>query len=205
MTTATKNITKRPRVAKEHAIEKRPTGIAGFDSITGGGLPVGRTTLVLGAPGAGKTVFALECLVNGARYNREPGIFVAFEESTKQIIANAATFGWDLPALERDKLFFLDARLSSTVVQAGDFDLTGTLAALEAKAADMGAKRIVFDGIDILISILDDPAKERRELYRLQEWLQRTGLTAIITAKAFEGDRLSTEGTRSCNSWSTRW
>jgi circadian clock protein KaiC len=177
----------------ETAIEKCPTGIAGFDEITGGGLPKSRTSLILGAPGAGKTVFALECLVNGANNHREPAIFVAFEENSRQIMSNAATFGWDLPALERDKLFFLDARLSPTVVQAGDFDLTAMLAGLEAKAKEMNAKRIVFDGIDILISLLDDPAKERQELYRLQDWLHRTGLTAIITAKSYEGDRVSSE------------
>jgi circadian clock protein KaiC len=174
-------------------ITKKRTGIAGFDEITGGGLPAGRTTLVLGAPGAGKTVFALECLVNAARRDREPGIFVAFEENTRQIVSNAGTFGWDLAQLERERLFFLDARLSSTVVQGGDFDIEGMLAGLSAKATAMGAKRIVFDGIDVLLSILDDPSKERRELYRLQDWLHETGLTAIITAKAFEGDRLSTE------------
>jgi circadian clock protein KaiC len=177
----------------ENALVKSPTGIAGFDEITGGGLPSDRTALILGAPGAGKTVFALECLVNGARNLREPGIFVAFEESSRQIMANAGTFGWDLPALEKEKLFFLDARLSPTVIKSGDFDLTAMLAGLEAKAKEMGAKRIVFDGIDILISLLDDPSKERQELYRLQEWLQRNNLTAIITAKAFEGDRLSSE------------
>ena len=175
------------------AIEKCATGVAGFDEITGGGLPAGRTSLILGAPGAGKTVFALECLVNGAKNHREPGIFVAFEESSQQIMANAATFGWDLPALERDKLFFLDARLSPTTVRSGDFDLMAMLSGLEAKAKEMKAKRIVFDGIDILISLLDDPAKERQELYRLQDWLHRNDLTAIITAKAFEGDRLSSE------------
>src|SRR3954463_14588986 len=106
--------------SQEGAIAKSPTGIDGFDEITGGGLPTDRTSLILGSPGAGKTVFALECLVNGAKNHREPGIFVAFEESSGQIMANAATFGWDLPALERDELFFLDARLTPTVVQAGD-------------------------------------------------------------------------------------
>ena len=186
-------ISRQKETAREQGIAKRQTGIVGFDEITGGGLPAGRTTLVLGAPGAGKTVFALECLVNGARALREPGIFVAFEESSKQIVENAATFGWDLPTLEKEKLFFLDARLSPTVVQAGDFDLSGMLAALEAKAKEMNARRIVFDGIDILVSLLDDRATERREIYRLQEWLHRTGLTAIITAKAFDGDRISTE------------
>ncbi len=177
----------------EAPIAKTKTGIVGFDEITGGGLPAGRTTLILGAPGAGKTVFALQSLVNGARTEREPGIFVAFEENTRQIIGNAGTFGWDLPQLERDELFFLDARLSSTVIQGGDFDIEGMLAALAAKAKKMNAKRIVFDGIDVLLSVLNDPVKERREIYRLQDWLHESGLTAVITAKAFDGDRLSSE------------
>lgn len=180
-------------ISSDGPIPKSRTGIAGFDEITAGGLPTGRTTLVLGAPGAGKTVFALECLVNGARNDREPGIFVAFEENTRQIIANAATFGWDLPALERERLFFLDARLSSAVIQGGDFDIQAMLAGLSAKAKAMNAKRIVFDGIDVLLTILNDGTKERREIYRLQDWLHETGLTAIVTGKAFEGDRLSTE------------
>ena len=191
--TATKRAPEKSERKAEAAVRKSPTGIAGFDEITGGGLPVGRTSLVLGAPGAGKTVFALECLVNGARNHREPGIFVAFEEASEEIMANASTFGWDLPALERDKLFFLDARLSPLVVKSGEFDLAGMLAGIEAKAKEMGAKRIVFDGIDILISLLDNPARERLELYRIQDWLRRTGLTAIITAKSFDGDRVSTE------------
>lgn len=177
----------------DEPIQKKRTGIAGFDEITGGGLPGRRTTLVLGAPGAGKTVFALQCLVNGARLDREPGIFVAFEENTRQIVANAATFGWDLPALERERLFFLDARLSSAAVQSGDFDIEGMLAGLAAKAKAIQAKRIVFDGIDVLLTILNDGTKERREIYRLQDWLHDAGLTAIITAKSFEGDRVSSE------------
>ena len=177
----------------EGAIRKAPTGIEGFDDITGGGLPAGRTTLIIGGPGAGKTVFALQSLVSAAHEQREPGIFVAFEENSRQIIANAATFGWDLPALERERLFFLDARLSPATVQSGDFDISGILAALGAKAKEMNAKRIVFDGIDVLLTLLDDSTKERREIYRLQEWLQGTGLTSIITAKASEGDRVSSE------------
>src|SRR5471032_2746949 len=94
------------------AITSAPTGIQGFDEITHGGLPRGRTTLVMGGPGCGKTVFALQSLATSAHRTKEAGIFVAFEENTRQIIANAATFGWNLPALERKKVFFLDARLS---------------------------------------------------------------------------------------------
>ncbi|MGK2941939.1 MAG: ATPase domain-containing protein, partial [Immundisolibacter sp.] len=57
---------------------KAPTGVTGFDDITGGGLPRGRTTLLVGGPGSGKTVLALQFLVHGAQACKEPGIFVAF-------------------------------------------------------------------------------------------------------------------------------
>jgi circadian clock protein KaiC len=137
----------------------------------------------MGGPGCGKTVFALQTLVNGALRDKEASLFVAFEENTHQIIANAATFGWDLPALVRKKLFFLDAHLSPDVVKAGEFDLAGMLAVLQAKAAQLHAKRIVFDGIDVLLTLLNDPVAERRELYRIRDWLIETGLTGIITQK----------------------
>lgn len=174
-------------------LRKAPTGIPGVDAITRGGLPEARTTLILGGPGAGKTVLALETLVNAARLQHEPGIFVAFEESSRQIIANAATFGWDLPSLEREKLFFLDARVSPVIVQSGDFDITLMLAGLETKAREMGAKRIVLDGLDVLLTLLDDPVRERQEVYRLHDWLQRSGLTAVITGKATDADRHGAE------------
>jgi circadian clock protein KaiC len=171
-------------------LTKVPTGIQGFDEISSGGLPRGRTTLVMGGPGCGKTVFALQTLVNGARDAGEAGLFVAFEEHTRQLIANAATFGWDLPALQnKKKLFFLDAQLSPDVVTAGDFDLEGMLSLLEVKAKELGATRVVFDGIDVLLALLDNPALERREIYRIRDWLQRTRLTGIVTQKmSAEGD-----------------
>lgn len=165
------------------SVTKVLTGIRGFDEISNGGLPRGKTTLVMGGPGCGKTVFALQLLVNGVVKGDEAGMFVAFEESTSQIVANAATFGWDLPTLTKKKLFFLDARLAPEVVKAGEFDLMGMLSLLESKAKEIGAKRVVFDGIDVLLALLDDPVVERREIYRLRDWLAKTGLTAIITQK----------------------
>src|ERR671928_2033350 len=128
------------RADSDAPIRKAPSGIEGLDEITGGGLPTGRTTLVVGGPGAGKTVLALQSLVHGASVLGEPGIFVAFEENSRQIIANAATFGWDLPELEKGRLFFLDARLAPSTVQAGDFDISGIFVALAAKAQGVGAR-----------------------------------------------------------------
>ena len=173
--------------ATPRLLPKVATGVRGFDEISRGGLPRNRTSLVMGGPGTGKTLFALQTLGNAARKGKEPGMFVAFEEDTREIFANGATFGWDLPALAKSALFFLDARLSPTVVQSGDFELSGMLAILEAKKRELGAAWIVFDGIDVLLALLQNPGAERREIYRLRDWLARTDLTAIITAKV-DGD-----------------
>ena len=165
------------------ALKKAPSGITGFDEITGGGLPRGRTTLVLGGPGSGKTVFALQYLVNGARIYGEPGIFVAFEETSKRIMANAESFDWRLGQLQRKKLIFVDAQPKFDLVQSGDFDLCGMLAGLGLQATQIKARRIVFDALDIVLSLLPDPAARRREIYRLHKWLADRGLTCIFTLK----------------------
>src|SRR5258706_5523594 len=170
---------------------KAPTGVPGFDEITGGGLPRGRTTLLVGGPGSGKTIFALQFLVHGARHRREPGIFVAFEETSKRIVGNAESFGWNLAGLRGKKLFFMDAQPTPDLVQSGNFDLGGMLAMLEAQTMKSGARRIVFDALDIVLALLPDAAAKRREVYRLHEWLLARGLTGVITAKAGGDDASS--------------
>ena len=183
----------RPTVAQaaNRARAKAPTGIAGFDEITRGGLPRGRAALLIGGPGSGKTIFATQFLVHGARNCNEPGIFVAFEESPKRIVANFEGFGWNLAELLRKKLFFLDAQPSTDLIQSGTFDLSGLLAVLGAKAKEMKAQRIVFDAMDIVLALLPDDTARTRELYRLHEWLLNAELTALITAKAAGGDSMA--------------
>lgn len=166
---------------------KAPTGITGLDEITGGGLPRGRTTLLVGGSGSGKTILALQFLVHGARRLGEPGIFVAFEEAPTRIVSNAETFGWKLDELQPDKLYFMDAQPPADLIQSGTFDLSGMLAALGAKAVAMKAGRIVFDALDIVLSLLPDAAAQRREIYRLHAWLLAHDLTGIVTLKA-DGD-----------------
>ena len=172
-----------PKGTSASGLAKAATGIQGLDEITEGGLPRGRATLVEGGPGSGKTLLALQSLVHGARELNEPGIFVAFEESAERIVANATKFGWDLPVLQKKKLFFLDAQPKPELAQSGSFDLCGMLAALEAKAREIKARRIVLDAVDVMLALLNDPVAERREIYRIHEWLLAHGLTAIITSK----------------------
>lgn len=175
-----------PISTKSQAAQPPPklaTGIEGFDQLSRGGLPRLRTSLLIGGPGAGKTVFALQCLVNAARRQRSAGIFVAFEESPRQIVANAAGFDWRLAGLADRQISFFDAHLSPTLVKAGEFDLAGMLAMLAAKKEALGAQWIVFDGIDVVLALLQDPVAEMREIYRIRDWLVDNALTAIVTAK----------------------
>lgn len=169
---------------------KAPTGITGLDEMTGGGLPRGRTTLLVGGSGSGKTILALQFLVHGTQRCDEPGIFVAFEETPTRIIANAKTFGWNLAGLQESSLYFMDAQPPHDLVQSGSFDLSGMLMALGAKADEMKATRIVFDALDIVLALLPDAAARRREIYRLHAWLLDREMTGIITLKAdgFQSD-----------------
>src|SRR6266478_2884519 len=173
---------RRNQKEREPRLSKAQTGIDGVDEITGGGLPRGRTTLLAGPAGSGKTVLALQTLVNGARRFDEPGIFVTFEEGFQQVVANAASFGWEIPSLVQKRgrrsprLAFVDGRLSPGAVQAGTFDLSGLLAAVEFRA-----KRIVFDGIDVLLVMLNDPRVERGEMCRIHDLLERAGVAGVVT------------------------
>ena len=164
---------------------KSRTGIVGFDEITGGGLPLGRTTLVIGGPGSGKTLFALQFLAHGAQQCQEGGIFVAFEEDSKRILANASSFDWHLEeSLAGGSLFFVDAQPAPDLVPSGDFDLGGLLAVLHAKVAQMGARRIVFDALDIPLALLPNDAARRREIYKLHAWLLDHALTGVVSLKS---------------------
>ena len=89
-------------------LPKSPTGIEGLDEITGGGLPKGRPTLVCGGAGCGKTLLAMEFLVHGATEYNEPGVFVSFEETEKELAANVASLGIDLGSLVQRKKIWLE-------------------------------------------------------------------------------------------------
>src|SRR4051794_7063728 len=89
-------------------LPKARTGIEGLDEITGGGLPRGRPTLVCGSAGCGKTLLAMEFLVRGCTQFDEPGVFMAFEETSEELTENVRSLGFDLHALEEQGKLSLD-------------------------------------------------------------------------------------------------
>jgi circadian clock protein KaiC len=170
-------------------LAKTPTGIEGFDEITGGGLPTGRPSLVCGGAGCGKTLFALSFLVHGATRFDEPGVFMTFEESTDELAQNVASLGFDLPELIKQKKIALDhVRIErSEIEETGDYDLEGLFIRLGYAIDSIGARRVVLDTIESLFSGLSSESILRAELRRLFRWLKDKGVTAIITGERGEG------------------
>ena len=170
-------------------LKKTPSGISGFDEITGGGLPQGRPALVCGGAGCGKTLFATEFLVRGAQEYNEPGVFVAFEETAEELASNVASLGFDLHALVRQKKLFIDhVHLERSEIQdTGDYDLEGLFIRLNHAIDSVGAKRVVLDTLEALFSGLPNEMILRSELRRLFRWLKDKGVTAVITAERGNG------------------
>jgi circadian clock protein KaiC len=170
------------------AIAKCRTGIRGLDEITGGGLPRGRPTLIGGAAGCGKTLLAMEFIVRGAREFDEPGVFMAFEESEDELIANVESLGFALDTLVAENRVVLDGvRIErSEIEETGDYDLEGLFVRLGSAIAEVGARRVALDGIDALFAALPSEAIVRAELRRLFRWLKKQGVTAVITGEQGE-------------------
>ena len=112
-------------------------------------------------------------------------MFVTFEELVDRVRANVAGLDWAFNSVPENQLALIDARLPVDTVQAGAFDVSGLLAALTARKAVMGACNVVFDGIDLLISSLNDEYLEHRELARIDDWIRAEGMTAILTVKSY--------------------
>lgn len=170
-------------------LAKAPTGIKGFDEISGGGLPTGRPTLVCGSAGCGKTLFAMEFLVSGATKFDEPGVFIAFEETSEELVANVKSLGFDVARLIADKQILIDhVRVErSEIEENGEYDLEGLFIRLGFAIDSVGAKRIVLDTIETLFSGLSNHGIIRAELRRLFRWLKDRGVTAIITGERGDG------------------
>jgi len=184
-----------PDVAGRENLPKAPTGIAGLDEVTLGGLPAGRPTLICGAAGCGKTLLAMTFLVNGATRFDEPGVFMTFEERAADLAANVASLGYDLDRLVAEGKLAIDhVRVErSEIEEAGEYDLEGLFVRLGFAIDSIGAKRVVLDTIETLFSGFTDPAILRAELRRLFGWLKERGLTAIITGERGDG-RLTRHG-----------
>jgi circadian clock protein KaiC len=173
----------------QNTLAKAPTGIRGLDEITGGGLPKGRPTLICGGAGCGKTLLSMEFLVRGATEYDEPGVFVAFEETSEELTQNVASLGFDLKDLVARKKLLLDYVFvdRSEFQEMGEYDLEGLFIRLGYAIDSIKAKRVVLDTIEVLFGALPNQSVVRTELRRLFRWLKERGVTVIMTGERGEG------------------
>jgi len=170
-------------------LAKAATGIKGMDEILEGGIPRGRTTLVCGSAGCGKTLLAAEFLVKGATMFDEPGVFMAFEETEQDLSENVSSLGFDLTSLIEDNKVLVDyVHIDrENIHETGEYDLEGLFIRLEHAIDSIGAKRVVLDTVESLFSGLPNTLILRTELRRLFHWLKDRGVTAIITGERGDG------------------
>jgi circadian clock protein KaiC len=185
----------RPTASRRALLAKAPTGIRGLDEITEGGFPRGRSTLICGGAGSGKTMLAGEFLVRGALDYGEPGVLMAFEESSTDLEQNLASLGFPLADLVAAKKMVVDCVHfeSSEMVETSGYSLEGLFVRLDMAIQAVGARRVALDSLEVLFAHLRDGAALRSELRRLFVWLQRKGVTSVITAERGDG-KLTRQG-----------
>lgn len=173
------------RLQEQNFLSKVVTGISGFDTFSEGGLPKGRTSLVAGTAGSGKTIFATQFLAEGIERG-ENGVFVTFEEPPKMLRKNVRGFGWNIPQWETEqKWIFVDAspQDASLPVVSGEYDLDPLLSRIRYAINKVNAKRVAMDSLGAIFSYVPDVAQVRAALFKLAQVLRDMEITAVLTSE----------------------
>lgn len=165
-------------------MEKAYSGIRGLDLLTGGGYPVGRSTLVFGGPGTGKTLLAMQGLAQSVAQG-EGGIFVSFEEAPEDIVNNFGGFSWSLADhVAAWRITVVDARLRPGTELSGSFEIDGLLAIVAARLSQTGARRLVLDGLDLFLALEPSRHDAIRQLLAVERFVRDHNITTLITLKS---------------------
>lgn len=179
-----KNPEKEEEILIDESTEKRtissskvPTGIKGFDEMISGGYRKGSINLLSGGPGTGKTIFAIEFIINGITKFNESGIYISFDEKRESIFESAKSFGWDLYQLEKENKFvfveYSPEQLLKILNEGG-----GLLDNLMSKSQ---AKRLVIDSISTFLLMSSTELGRREQLMSFFRLLNKWGVTSLLT------------------------
>lgn len=183
------NKDKKSFTVEPQSLPKTPTNIKGLDEVLHGGVPTGRLTIINGGPGAGKTILGMELLIRGTE-SGQSAVFVSFEEAGEAMRRNALSMGWDLSQIEEaGDLALINPEIDYEAVSSGEFTIEGLCAILEGQIRQIDASLIIFDALDMLMRMFDNPSRARNQLIILHRWLSERELTAVMTVKDMKGDQ----------------
>lgn len=174
------------QMGKRTALPKTLTGIVGLDDLTNGGLPYGRTTVVVGSPGAGKTILCMEFLYRGATQYGEPGIYVNFSDPRDKVLADLKTMNWDLEPLLRDnRLVLADLHTKrGDGVQEPFLKPEALVEAVAYAVKHTGAKRIALDETNLTLPSPGEGHYDASDLKVIMRGIEQLGVTLVMTATA---------------------
>jgi len=166
------------KIKKMVELERVPTGIVGFDKLINGGLVRQSVNLISGGPGSGKTIFAMQFIINGIRFYNEPGVYVALEESKEKVYRYMSVFGWDLEKLEKEgKFAFLECtpeEIKKILEEGGGL--------IESAIERIKAKRLVIDPLSTFVLLHGDELAEREDCLALFNMINKWDCTTILTS-----------------------
>jgi len=178
-------------------MEKTSTGIQGLDEILYGGLIVGRPYLVIGGPGAGKTILCMQFLMDGVKKN-EKGLYVALEEQAHELKQDMTPFGWDLQRIKildtmQDMASGIWALKTAGVITKPEFTLKNLVEAIRGTLVSYKPSRIVVDSLTSIKMLYESKIEARRELLGFLSFLESTGCTTLLTSELEGPDVLMEE------------
>ncbi len=156
------------------------TGVPGLDDLLRGGLPQGASVAVAGGSGTGKTVLSLQYLIKGAVDYGDKGIFLSFEETPQQLLANAKHFNWDLNTLQQQDL------IKVLYLSLSEMEIDETIIRLGEQVKAFGARRLVLDSIYAFLSRIDNIAVLHEKIYFLVSLLNKLNCTTLLISPAWE-------------------
>ena len=168
------------------ALKKLETGVPGLDVLTMGGIPEGRTSLIVGKSGTGKTVVSLQIAANLANQGLKT-IFVAVEETPEDLQDSGDTLGLGISkAIRSGHLVFADITrpMDGPTLVSGEYDLFGLVHRIEALVKQTGARALILDSATALFSPRPPDESLRSHFFQLVHSLRRLGLTSVVIAES---------------------
>jgi circadian clock protein KaiC len=179
------------------AAARMGTGVEGLDDILEGGFPANRIYLLEGEPGTGKTTFALQFLMEGARRG-EAGLYITLSDTNVELEEVAASHGWSLDGLQIYELVppedSLKPESQYTIFHPSEIELGETTSAVLEEVERTKPRRVVFDSLSEMRLLAHDPLRFRRRILALKQYFAgRQSTVLLLDDKVYDGQDLQVQ------------